>query len=380
VKNYQIICYLLKPIIEGNKIINESDHFSKKFSLMSFSGNRPSKRLWNDFDPFLYSCGNTFAINMLDSVAQSERKKYIYDIYLGGCCDIRHLIETVYKSVLIRNEISNEDKNIFNFVLNDVNITNLARIVLILYVIEQSILLKNIVTIEKIQGESAMFIADLLMLWTSPGLYAHQKVFLNKVLSELEGIFKSINLVKKKLPWLVLLENESEGVKMIEKLQIAFGLWKKYSYDYNTIEFHGLTKRISQSDFQNLLTNYLHVDTLKSKNLPKLNDLLCLHNGNLIYSTSILNYSATKYETKMKINEVNTTLFTIPTLDLNVYETSCLFRSFEVDYLNGNQPEQSTEKVYDHYFDKLIDHMSERFKILSLILSNKLDKFKINIL
>ena len=374
---------LVKPVIESNKIIDESEKSVKKFTFMSFSGNRPSKRLWNDFDPFLYSCGNTFAFNLLSLEQQSSQENNVYDILLGGCCDFRHLIETVYYSTLSLNQTKPNETKLFNLVLNDVNVTNLARIVVLIYAIQQN---AEILQLDFKNIEKALFTADLLMLWTSPQLYPHQKEFLNKLLNQLENIFSSRDKIKKNIPWLVLPHDQNESLKLVEKMQTSFGLWKKYNYSNESLFFHGLSEENAHiGSFQKLIERYSLVSKADLK--EGLKDLSYLLHGNLKYSKILSNYASKNTKHKLKLDEVNSTVFTIPTLELNVYPTTCLFRSFDLNEENselspfgyGKNDEELVENFYDKFFDKLVLHLGKRFEILSLILSNVFENVKMTI-
>ena len=135
-----------KPIIGKNTI---EDTFAENFCNFKISANRPSTRM-SCFTNFQYTCGNTFARNLLSEFDTTGH----FDVYLGGFCDIRHLLETIYQSREKPIEIE--------FHLNDINITVIARCVMLLYAIQKL-------------NDKIDTAFDLMMLWVSPKIYKHQK-------------------------------------------------------------------------------------------------------------------------------------------------------------------------------------------------------------
>lgn len=273
-------------MIENNEIT--SNEQAKKFQTCDVSFNRPSKRLWTDFSPFLYQCGNTYAMNLIESSSISDdnnnNETINYDIFLGGVCDIRHLLETCAKA----NELMLQNKNKtttvrphlnLNFHLNDVNLTNLTRIVVLLFAISR---LNDDDVISRQRQ-----IADILMLWSSPKIYKCQKEYLDKLLDDLE---KSLdNFINDKqqssLNWLCALGDDD--LKVIEKIKSSIQLWRKYTFCVGSLFFHGHkndlieTNSDSDSRLKYILHEFMGID------LDEAIQLECLSHGSLVYSSSI---------------------------------------------------------------------------------------------
>jgi hypothetical protein len=298
----------------------------------------------DDFNSLFYSCGNSYAFDVLSTVNKSSTN---LDVFLGGVCDLRHLIETTFQLIKKRKETSQPEELRLRFTFNDINFTNLAHSVVVLYAIQKH---KERNDCESF--EDARAVADLIMLWASPRLYKTQKERMDKLLSELDEALKSDDSITKQLTWLKV------DLATRKKLRTAIHLWQKYTFTTETLEFHGKYEIMEKEHWQTILQNYMNIE---SKDLDKFSGEL--KHGFLRYSSRI----ESDEPKNAKPNQVNNTLFSIPTLEYNVYETSCMFRSFKLD--PKTDLNYDTQNSFDKYFDGLVSHLSERFTVISRVLN-----------
>ena len=272
------------PIIDQNDIV--SDQQVKQYMTSWVSANRPSKRIWTDFNPFLYQCGNTYASSFFSASSRSTD----YNIYLGGVCDLRHLLETCFKAS--SSSDSSERTVCLNFHLNDINMTNLARIFVMLCAVMQ------LNDDDESGGEAigrTRRIADLLMLWSSPFVYKSQREWIDRLLDYAERA-----LQKQQLPSWFASGNSKE---MCSSLRSAIQLWRKFNFSKGSLFFHGHGNKMPidlAPNIQRILCNYMRISQEEAERLCKPTD--DKDDDDDTTNTGPLNYGKLKYSTSIREN------------------------------------------------------------------------------
>jgi hypothetical protein len=280
-----------------------------------------------------------------------SNKNEQFDIYLGGFCDIRHVLETVF------HLDNNNNEKIIHFHLNDINITVIARFVFILYSIlklNKELLSENLSKIE--------ITLDLIMLWVSPKIYKNQKIFFIETINELINKTKSIESVKKDLPWLIISPNYEA---LILNLNKAFSIWKNSNLSVGSLLWRGQRDLMSEENLQNILNNYLKINDQEYAEFDS------LRHGQIVSSLSIQKISNLKY--KNEPDEVNPSVLTIPSLSFDVYDSTSIFRSFELPFekpnfvgsIQNTAKDKESRNSYNNCIDRLISHLHLRFTALS---------------
>ena len=110
---------------------------------------------------------------------------------------------------------------------------------------------------------------------------------------------------------------------------------------------------ITKEQYMTVLQNYLKISDKEFVEFEE------LRHGQLVSSSSIQAISNEKYK-KNEPNEVNASVLTVPSLQFDVYDSTSLFRSFE---LLSDEKSQSRNS-YNNYLDKLINVLHARFNCL----------------
>ncbi|GBC02154.1 hypothetical protein RclHR1_04480018 [Rhizophagus clarus] len=371
---------LFSPVKMINNKIGEDDSNEQKFVDFNVSSNRPGMHLFYEGEPLLYAIGNTYGFNLLkdfDIHAAISDKSYTattntsamrttpvkskqISIFLGGVGDLRNIAETVHGLMKSsENQIENFNIKLY-FVINDYNPTILTRDLVLLEMIgrlpdpkpSSFINIKNLYS--QWNKDFVVGATEILSVWGEKVIISNSYNKLSSCIHSLIEVFENnvdtcTNKSNKKLPsWISFKYSSSTASSILRtlrcwqenKLTAAALNWD--TKQSNALTFIGSSPETKRLEDLKICCNvYEDIGKYTLCQLPISPQAQTCNDEHEILLPGA------------KRNMVNVTMLTVPTMEYNVYQTSCIFRAFQIACdipRPGEKREDSVEDLtlYDH--------------------------------
>jgi hypothetical protein len=341
--------------------VNYSDQ--KIFVNFNVSSNRPGTHLFYEEEPSLYAIGNTYGFNLLkdldiNATAVAEAPTISYDIqkvknkqqvsvFLGGVGDLRNIVETVHGLTMsLESHTENYNINLL-IMINDFNSTMLARDLVLLEMISRLPDPKpSFTNVEGLYNQwSKDFVVgaiQILSVWgekiINTDTFCKLSDCIDNLIDSLENNAKTNNNTgfKKRLPsWISFKYSQSTAFSILQTLRH----WKEKSPTPAALNWvaknleNSSVKTLQESEILENLKKYHHIK--EDINKYTCHRLPVSAQAQFCDDEHKFKYSETRR------SEFNVTMLTVPTMEDDVYPTSCIFRAFliDADILHfGDQP------------------------------------------
>ncbi|RHZ82289.1 hypothetical protein Glove_110g136 [Diversispora epigaea] len=373
-QNFRMRKPLTTPVKMVNNKIGSSDE--KTFVDFNVSSNRSGTHLFYEKLPSLYAIGNTYGLNLLKDfdfnnfLTQSDQSQISpsskeISIFLGGIGDLRNLTETVHGFMKSLEHLILDKNNRIDllFVINDFNPTVIARDLVLLEMIYRlpdpysnsnsnyftsitSELSQSSTIYSKWNKYFVNGITHILSVWAEKIIPSDTYQRLISCIEYLINTLESIDSTtssksSSSLPFPLWLSFQHSSSNTVPEILKTLKCWKNNSLtpaalNWNTSEQRLFKSMISFSPEKEIVENLMKYYQISqgdeekiykttycqfpiSTNVPQTKDQ--------ILASSRYQSSSTSHH---QGDEVNVTMLTTPTMEFDVYPTSCIFRAFRI--------------------------------------------------